>query len=138
MCTNFKRIWHHNYKLPILPNWHVLKRTMFVMHFALKTIVYWAFDTFVAPILLPNMRIWILSCQLRQVQLTHLIKCQLSDTWDSNWHILVTKQCQLNLNFWTNTGKAQQTPFDYQTANLLHLLFPFFEGMKTTGFYLKK
>ena len=47
-----------------------------------------------------------------------MIKCQLSDTWDSNWCVLVTKQCQLNLNFET-TGRHAGTIdiFDYQTAN---------------------
>ena len=62
---------------------------------------------------------------MRQAQLTHLIKCQLSDTWDSNWHILVTKQCQLNLNFdafFLQKAKEQKTTgtigiFDYPTAN---------------------
>ena len=53
------------------------------------------------------------------MQLTHLIKCQLSDTWESNWHVLVTKQCQLNLNFVMTTGRHAVTIdiFDYQTAN---------------------
>ena len=48
-----------------------------------------------------------------------MIKCQLSDTRDSNWdRFLVTKQCQLHFNFETiegNTGTIDI--FDYQTTN---------------------
>ena len=42
------------------------------------------------------------------MQLALVLKCQTkNDTWDSNWHVLVAKQCQLNLNFWTTKGKRQ-------------------------------
>ena len=84
------------------------------------------------------MRIWILNCQLRQMQLTPMIKCQLSDTWDSNWHVLVTKQCQLNLNFARNTGRKTMDIFDYQTANAgLHQLLPSLRRWKPQVFIWK-
>ena len=52
------------------------------------------------------------------MQLIPLIKCQLGDTWDSNWHIFGDKQCQLNLNFWNKEGHTGTIDiFDYQTAN---------------------
>ena len=47
-----------------------------------------------------------------------MIKCQLSDTWDSNWCVLVTKQCQLNWILRQQEDSAGTIDiFDYQTAN---------------------
>ena len=65
-----------------------------------------------------------------------------SDIWDSNWHILVAKQCQLNLNFWEEKVTDTIDIFDYQTANVAGPDLPptpsFLKEMKTAGFYLKK
>ena len=47
-----------------------------------------------------------------------MIKCQLSNTWDSNWDIFGDKTMPIKFEFWNKEGHTGTIDiFDYQTAN---------------------